>query len=121
MGKNAEPDWYWLNGLHDAVIIDYTLANINYNYREKKPKRNCFSLVVDSSNAMWTTSIKVIKLYNVNGSPMSIDVRGWWWVNDKLEFDTTKNKWKLDICVANRRDSSLCITFYFDYAEVINC
>ena len=120
MEKNAKPSWYWTNGLHDAVIVDYMLVNLNYSYRERKPKRNYFSLVVDSSNALWTTSIKMIKFYNVKCSPISIDVRGWWWVKDKLEFDITKSKWKLDICVANSRASSLWISFCFDHAEVIN-
>lgn len=121
MENTVKPDWYWSNGLHDAVIKDYFLVSLNYNYREKNPKRNYFALIIDSSNALWTTSIKMIKFYNVNNSPISIDARGWWWVNDQLEFDVTRNKWKLDICIANSRVCSRWISFYFDYAETINC
>ena len=113
------PDWYWTNGLYDAIIVDYGFINLNYDYRERKPIRSCFTLTVDSSHALYTTSIRMIKFYNVKSSPVIADIRGWWWIEDQLFFDDVKKRWHLNICVGSRKTASMWISFFFDAVEIV--
>ena len=58
------PAWYWEKGLHDAIIKNITLCPLNYDYTQKNPIRNYLLIEIDSSHALFDSTIKEIKLFN---------------------------------------------------------
>ena len=63
------PAWYWVKGLHDAHITLAESFDFPFDYarftREKNTyDRNCLTLTIDASGAMFDASVKAIRLYN---------------------------------------------------------
>ncbi len=81
--------FYWQKGLHDAEITDCREITFDYDVKEKNPIRNCLELIIDSTHALYDTTIKVIKLYNYKILSELKNPKKIWWKDDKLE---TKDK-----------------------------
>ena len=106
MNITETPNWYWKNGLHDAVIETISLEQLNYDYTQRVPIRNYLSIKLNAQNALFDVSVKEIKLYNAKVMSDAFDYSGYWWVNDSL-----------NIQIANIKKEETIIVI-FDNAEV---
>lgn len=110
------PNWYWNKGLHDAVIIKTTFHSLDYDFTTPKPIRNFLLIELDSSNALFDTRIKAIKLYNAKIIAGTTDVSGYWWITDELT--SGKNSYILTVRLGRKKErSEIMVTF--DNAEVL--
>lgn len=89
------PNWYWSKGLHDAKVIDLFFESLDYDYTQRNPVRNCLTIQLNTENAMFDTSIKAIKFYNVRILQGNIDFEGWFWKDDTLVV--TRKGFELEI------------------------
>ena len=53
MNITETPNWYWKNGLHDAVIETISLEQLNYDYTQRVPIRNYLSIKLNAQNALF--------------------------------------------------------------------
>ena len=113
---NNLPIWYWDRGLHDAMIIKISFHPLDYDFTKPKPIRNFILIELDSSNALFDTHIKTIKLYNAKIVVGTVDVSGYWWVTDELI--SNQNNYTLTVQIRNRKEKSTII-ITFDDAEVL--
>ena len=65
--------------------------------------------------AVFTVSVKEIKLYNAKVMSDAFDYSGYWWVNDSLKIQN--EKYVLNIQIANIKKEETIIVI-FDNAEV---
>ena len=87
------PEWYWVNGLHDACIIGVEALEIPHDYKQfvtKKEQynRNVFVLKVNADGALYDTEVKEIRVFNykILSEHISLDGRKKvWWISDRLE------------------------------------
>lgn len=91
------PSWYWAKGLHDAQIICKLPCTIEYSHLPKSNLqiRNCLELHMDSSKAMFDSTIKLLRFYNFKEITPYIDVDGWFWESDSVA--KVGNKFILEI------------------------
>lgn len=91
------PSWYWSKGLHDAQIICKLPCTIEYTRLPKSNLqiRNCLELHLDSSKAMFDSTIKLLRFYNFKEITPGADVDGWWWESDSIA--KVGNKFILEI------------------------
>ena len=52
------PDWYWKYGLHDAIILSACELELEPDWKERHPKRNCLEILLDSKNSPLCKSVK---------------------------------------------------------------
>ena len=115
MNITETPNWYWKNGLHDAVIETISLEQLNYDYTQRVPIRNYLSIKLNAQNALFDVSVKEIKLYNAKVMSDAFDYSGYWWVNDSLKIQN--EKYVLNIQIANIKKEETIIVI-IDNAEV---
>ncbi len=100
------PNWYWVNGLHDAKVTNLSFENFDYDYTKRNPIRNCITIQLDTRNAMFDTSIKAIKLLNSKIVQGDMDFVDWFWKDDIL---TTSHKgFELQITLISNRHIKIC-------------
>ena len=117
--KVANSDWYWENGLHDAIIKEVVFHNLSYDYTLKKPIRNELIFCIDSSQSMFEQRIRQIIFYNCKIED-DIDLNslcGAWWINDVLTYD---KKWKLVINFGSKKKKEYNITLFFDSINIVS-
>ena len=86
------PTWYWVKGLHDAHITLAEAFDFPFDYdrftREKYAyDRNCLTLTIDASGAMFDSAVKAIRLYNYKYLSENTTFEGHktlWWISDRL-------------------------------------
>ena len=110
------PAWYWEKGLHDAIIKNITLCPLNYDYTQKNPIRNYLLIEIDSSHALFDSTIKEIKLFNAKILSEKNNYCGYWWVKDTLDIIDGKYILKIDVGYEKEKNT---IIIKFDSAEVI--
>ena len=86
MERNNVPSWYWNKGLHDATILNIAVVNIQYDFTQKNPIRNYYSIKLDSSNALFDTSIEELRFMNAKILSNKDDYQGCWWFDDSVEI-----------------------------------
>ena len=84
---NNFPSWYWAKGLHDAQIICKLPCIIDYSHLSKSNLqiRNGLEICLDSSKAMFDSTIKLLRFYNFKEITPDIDIDGWWWESDSIK------------------------------------
>lgn len=113
-----KPDWYWKNGLHDAVINQIAFCSLDYDYSLADPVRNYFLIELDSRNALFDTGIAAIKFYNAKVVSGDTDIVGYWWIDDELAYDG--KKYTLSVRVGCRNRNGVLV-IRFDDATVCRC
>lgn len=109
------PEWYWARGLHDAQIlqkqyIDRFESGISHRIT------NCLELVIDSKQAMFDMSVKIIRFYNYKELTPKVNIVDAWWISDKLTY--CNGKYVLEVNMRSRSHFMLyCIRF--EHCEVI--
>lgn len=109
-GKN--PSWYWDKSsvFHDAKITAVNKINLNNDYTNPKPVRNCCEIELTLVNT------HLLKFYNSNIIQGEF-IEGNWWLCDTLREEN--NKFILDITVCDNKGNENIISIRFDYAEVL--
>lgn len=110
------PDWYWSRGLHDAHILRTESVELSYNYTQRNPIRNEFIIHLDSSDAMFDTTITSISLFNYKILEDKSDQGGYgdgldgcYWIQDILRFE--KGKFILELIALGEDDFTYSIQF----------
>ena len=120
------PAWYWVKGLHDAHITLAESFDFPFDYarftREKNTyDRNCLTLTIDASGAMFDASVKAIRLYNYKYQTDSIPLeeRGTlWWVSDRLTACGDHYELEIDFYDSEHFPKDFTVKIKFDRAEV---
>lgn len=120
------PDWYWVLGLHDAHIILAETFEFPFDYnRFTKEKntydRNCLTLTVNASGAMFDTAVKAIRLYNYKYLSKSATLEGHgtlWWIGDRLISREGHFEMEIDLYDGEAFPENFTVRIQFDRAEV---
>ena len=124
---SAEPPaWYWVKGLHDAHITLAEAFVFPFDYdrftREKNTyDRNCLTLTVDASGAMFDSSVKAIRLYNYKYVSESTILEGHktlWWISDRLSDCRDHFELEIDLYDGEAFPENFTVRIKFDRAEV---
>ena len=86
------PEWYWINGLHDACIVGVEAFEFPFDYskfvREKnKYDRNLVTLRINAKGALYDKMVKEIRFFNYKILTDDISLEGRekvWWLADRL-------------------------------------
>ena len=120
------PDWYWKYGLHDAAILSVRELELAPDWKEKRPKRNCLEILLDSKNALYETTIKRISLYNyhitgtkMNGAePIALNAfRNVYWLGDSIE-QLEDGSYLLEIECTDSHGNLMYLTVKFETPEI---
>ena len=120
------PAWYWVKGLHDAHITLAESFDFPFDYarftREKNTyDRNCLTLTIDASGAMFDASVKAIRLYNYKYLSKSTTVEGHktlWWISDRLTDCGDHFELEIDLYDSEAFPEDFTVKVKFDRAEV---
>ena len=115
------PKWYWLRGLHDALVLAVDTQEFAYDVTQAEPVRNCMTIRLDAKAALFDTSVTAIHLFNYkvleDGSESGgygEGLTGCYWMQDRLRRE--KDKFILDITALGEDDFLYSVRF--DFAEV---
>ena len=122
----SPPAWYWVKGLHDAHITLVESFEFPFDYdrytREKNPyDRNCLTLTIDASGAMFDTSVKAIRLYNYKYLSPETALEGHgtlWWISDRLTDCGDHFELEIDLYDSEAFPEDFTVKVKFDRAEV---
>lgn len=89
------PEWYWKKGIHDAVVTGVFKRKFEYNSTIRAS--NCVEIRLDASQAMFDTSVKIIRFYNCKVLTPGFDIAGMWWVKDRLTSEGDKYLLEIDL------------------------
>ena len=86
------PEWYWVNGLHDASIIGVEAYEFPFDYNKfvgekSKHDRNLLILKINAKGALYDNSVEEIRFYNykILTTDISLENRKTiWWLADRL-------------------------------------
>jgi hypothetical protein len=120
------PAWYWVKGLHDAHITLAEAFVFPFDYdrftREKNTyDRNCLTLTVDASGAMFDSSVKAIRLYNYKYVSEGTILEGdktLWWISDRLSDCGDHFELEIDLYDGEAFPEDFTVRIKFDRAEV---
>ncbi|MPM91192.1 hypothetical protein SDC9_138319 [bioreactor metagenome] len=112
--SDKQPDWYWVQGLHDSKIINAQYYELDYDYKRKKVNKNTLCLDIDSSSALSDTTVKSISFINCKFNS-NVDLSGCIWFADKLFFENEKYRLALTFTDCEREDT---VNIIFDIASV---
>ena len=107
--------------MHDAVIQSVSELQLTPNYKEKRPKFNCFEIQLDSNNAMFDQSVKTIRLHNYKIKTPDIDINSIdkpWWISDTIK-DLGNQRYLLDIKIESAKGSRKHFVIEFESPEVV--
>ena len=94
------PDWYWVNGLHDACIVDAEYFEFPFDYNKFVENKNSYDrnlmlLKINASGALYEQEIKEIKLFNFKNISIFMLIFAicslWWRRNAARMMKITKN------------------------------
>ncbi|MGN1315563.1 MAG: hypothetical protein ACI4VW_00675 [Acutalibacteraceae bacterium] len=76
-----QPDWYWINGLHDACIVDVEYFEFSFDFNKfggnkNSHDRNLMQLKINASGALYDQDIKEIKLFNFKIVTNNTELKG---------------------------------------------
>ena len=97
------PEWYWMNGLHDAGIMGVETFEFPFDYNKFVGEkinyyRNLLVLKINAKGALYDTSVQEIHFYNykILTPDISLDGRKTiWWLSDRLSEN--ENRYVLEI------------------------
>ena len=135
MAKNREykshhpenpPDWYWINGLHDAGIAEVETFEFPFNYnkfvREKSNyNRNLLILRINARGALYDTSVQEIHFYNYKILTPEIsleDRKTIWWLADRLNENENHYILEIDLQDFDAYPEDFTFKIKFERAEV---
>ena len=121
------PDWYWVNGLHDACIVDVEYFEFPFDYNKfvgnkNSYDRNLMLLKINASGALYEQDIKEIRLFNFKIITNNIELQGRkkvWWLADRLTEKDGHYYLEIDLQDFDSYPEDFTFEIKFDRAEVI--
>ena len=121
------PDWYWVNGMHDACIVDVEYFEFPFDYNKfvgnkNSYDRNLMLLKINASGALYEQDIKEIRLFNFKIITNNIEIRGRkkvWWLADRLTEKDGRYYLEIDLQDFDSYPEDFTFEIKFDRAEVI--
>lgn len=120
------PEWYWINGLHDACIIGVEVYEFPFDYNKfvgekSKYDRNLLILKINSKNALYDNSVEEIHFYNymILSSDISLEHRKTiWWLADRLTVNENHYIIEIDLQDFDAYPEDFTFKIKFEKAEV---
>ena len=121
------PNWYWVDGLHDACIesvecFEFPFDYNKYNGKKNSYDRNLMLLRINASSALFDQSVKEIKLFNFQILTKNIELQGRkmvWWLADRLTEKDGHYYLKIDLQDFDSSPEDFTFEIKFDRAEVV--
>lgn len=121
------PNWYWVNGLHDACIVDVEYFEFPFDYNKfvgnkNSYDRNLLLLKINASGALYEQDIKEIKLFNFKIITNNIKLQGRkkvWWLADRLTEKDGHYYLEIDLQDFDSCPEDFTFEIKFDRAEVV--
>ena len=121
------PDWYWVNGLHDACIVDVEYFEFPFDYNKfvgnkNSYDRNLMVLKINASGALYEQDIKEIKFFNFKIITNNIELQGRnkvWWLADRLTEKDGHYYLEIDLQDFDSYPEDFIFEIKFDRAEVV--
>jgi hypothetical protein len=121
------PDWYWVNGLHDACIVNVEYFEFPFDYNKfvgnkNSYDRNLMVLKINASGALYEQDIKEIKFFNFKIITNNIELQGRnkvWWLADRLTEKDGHYYLEIDLQDFDSYPEDFIFEIKFDRAEVV--
>ena len=120
------PEWYWINGLHDAGIISVETVEFPFDYNKfvgekSKYDRNLLVLKINAKGALYDNTMEEIHLYNYKILTPGISLENRktiWWLADRLSEQDNHYILEIDLHDFNSYPKDFTFKVKFDRAEV---
>lgn len=120
------PEWYWVNGLHDACIKDADMLEFPFDYKKfisenNRYTRNILTLKINAGNALYDRRVKEIRFFNykILSDDISLDGRKEiWWMADRLTDHGDYYTLEIDLQDFSSYPEDFTIKIKFERAEV---
>ena len=120
------PEWYWINGLHDAGIVRVEIFEFPFDYNKfvgekNKYNRNLLVLKINAQGALYDNSVEEIHLYNykILTPDISLENRKTiWWLADRLIEQDDHYLLEMDLQDFDSFPEDFTFKIKFDRAEV---
>lgn len=120
------PEWYWVNGLHDAGIVSVEKIEFPFDYNKfvgekSKYNRNLLVLKINAKGALFDNSVEEIRIYNykILTPDISIENRKTiWWLTDRLSEEDNHYVLEIDLQDFDSYPEDFTFKIKFDRAEV---
>ena len=120
------PEWYWINGLHDAGIVGVESFEFPFDYNklvEEKSKynRNLLVLKINAKGALYDNSVEEIHFFNYKILTPDILLKGRktiWWLADRLAVNENQYILEIDLQDFDSCPEDFTFKIKFDRAEV---
>ena len=120
------PEWYWINGLHDAGIVGVEISEFPFDYikfvvEKNKYNRNLLVLKINAKGALYDNSVEEIHLYNykILTPDISLENRKTiWWLADRLIEQDDHYLLEIDLQDFDSFPEDFTFKIKFDRAEV---
>jgi hypothetical protein len=121
------PQWYWVDGLHDAYIECVECFEFPFDYNKfvgnkNSYDRNLLSLKINSSGAIYDQNVKEIRLFNFKIITKDIELQGRkkvWWLADRLTEEDVCYFLEIDLQDFDPYPEEFTFKIKFERAEVI--
>ena len=120
------PEWYWVNGLHDAGIIGVEAYEFPFDYNKfvgekSNYNRNLLILKINAKGALYDNSVEAIHFYNykVLSPDISLENRKTiWWLADRLSEQDNHYILEIDLQDLDSYPEDFTFKIKFDRVEV---
>ena len=120
------PEWYWMNGLHDAVITEVEAFDFPLDYNKfvgekSNYNRNLLVLKINAQSALYDASVQEIHFYNYKILTPDISLEGRktiWWLADRLTVNENYNILEIDLQDFDAYPEDFTFKLKFEKAEV---
>lgn len=121
------PDWYWVNGLHDACIVNVEYFEFPFDYNKFVGNKNSYDrslmlLKINASGALYEQDIEEIKFFNFKIITNNIELQGRnrvWWLADRLTEKDGHYYLEIDLQDFDSYPEDFTFKIKFDRAEVV--
>lgn len=121
------PDWYWVNGLHDACIVNVEYFEFPFDYNKFVGNKNSYDrslmlLKINASGALYEQDIKEIKFFNFKIITNNIELQGRnkvWWLADRLTEKDGHYYLEIGLQDFDSYPEDFTFEIKFDRAEVV--
>ncbi len=120
------PEWYWVNGLHDAGIMEVETFEFPFDYdkfvgEKNNYNRNLLILKINAKGALYDTSVQEIHFYNYKILTPDISLEGRktiWWLADRLSENGNNYVLEIDLQDFEAYPEDFTFKIKFERAEV---
>lgn len=120
------PDWYWINGLHDACIVNVEYFEFPFDYNKFSGNKNSYDrnlmlLTINAADALYDQTVRAIKLFNFKIISKGVELQGRekiWWLADRLKEKDGHYVLEIDLQEFDSTPENFTFVIEFDRAEV---